>query len=662
MVRRSHIPFLVVATLLAAGCSAGTVRTPALSAPPSVPPSVVPTSTAPTHSATASPEPGQQVRPRPVAAALVAYGSCARLRQSVRREAMAEVTSYGLRFGMYGGRGPGLIAAPAPMAGASGTAMGAAPAAPAAAFSATNNQEDGVDEPDLVKTDGHLMLIVRQGRPSVQVIDVSGAKPRLRGTLRLGSDNWDTKLFLLGHTAIVLGTEAVRDRTVTTVRVVELSDPDHPHVVRTFRAEGGLVDARLLKGRVVLAVQDVPHVTFAYPSSASRAELHRALLVNRRLLAAVTAEDWLPTVTVQPGGSTHRTGCAQTLHPGVPSGLGITSLLSIDPATSAPPQTLTVVGTSSTLYASTDRLYLATTSWDTMTRQSGALPSDTTALHGFDLSDPDHVTFMGSGSVPGTLLDQYALSSYEGDLRVATTVGTGTPPPGEGKVPAALSDSRVTVLRPEGGALVPVGKVTGLGRGERIYGVRFVGRLGYVVTFRQTDPLYVVDLSDPVNPRLRGELELTGYSSTLYPLDGNRMLGVGQAVDAQARQVGLQLSVFDTARPDAPRLSDKTVLQGAYSSAEQDHHALLWWEPSRLLVMPVSQYDAQQFDGAIVFRVGTDGSLAEAWRIARPTSNGVPVIPERTVVVGGLLYSVTDTGVITNRIDRLDEQAWLPFT
>jgi len=128
--------------------------------------------------------------------------------------------------------------------------------------------------------------------------------------------------------------------------------------------------------------------------------------------------------------------------------------------------------------------------------------------------------------VDGQIVDQYSLSEYHGDLRVATTVGTATPAPGEGSAPKVLSDSRVTVLRPVGHALVQVGQVRGLGRGERIYGVRFLDDIGYVVTFRQIDPLYTIDLSAPARPRVAGELEVEGVSTYLHPIGKDLLLGV----------------------------------------------------------------------------------------------------------------------------------------
>jgi uncharacterized secreted protein with C-terminal beta-propeller domain len=220
------------------------------------------------------------------------------------------------------------------------------------------------------------------------------------------------------------------------------------------------------------------------------------------------------------------------------------------------------------------------------------------------------------------------------------------------------------VLHPVDGVLAKVGEVGGLGRGQRIFGVRFLGDIGYVVTFRTIDPLYVLDLADPRKPRIMGALHISGYSSALYPLADGELLGVGQAVGSHQQQLGTQIEVFDVRRLAHPRLTGKVVIADSSSLAADDHHSLLWWAPSRLLALPVMSYDGQAFVGSVVYRVGASGSLSELGRIKAPAPGdsgccfgGVV----RSVVVGDLLYSLSDRGIVTNPIDKVDQQAWLPY-
>ena len=120
------------------------------------------------------------------------------------------------------------------------------------------------------------------------------------------------------------------------------------------------------------------------------------------------------------------------------------------------------------------------------------------------------------------------------------------------------------------------GQVDGLGKDEQIYSVRFLGDVGYVVTFRQTDPFFTIDLSDPTDPVVRGELKIPGYSAYLHPVDDGLLLGVGQDATDEGQVLGTQLSLFDVSDPQDPQRID-TLQIGGYSEVEWDHKAFLYW-------------------------------------------------------------------------------------
>jgi uncharacterized secreted protein with C-terminal beta-propeller domain len=263
------------------------------------------------------------------------------------------------------------------------------------------------------------------------------------------------------------------------------------------------------------------------------------------------------------------------------------------------------------------------------------------------------------------LIGQYAMSEYDGYLRVATTRGEPTPAPADGgTAPPQLSDNLVSVLQPENGALITVGTLHGLGRGEKIYAVRFVGNLGYVVTFNQTDPLYVVDLSDPAHPALAGQISLSGYSSFLQPLSASLLLGIGESVDQQLATTGLQLEVFNVAQPGQPGLVSRQQLgQGSSSAAEYDPHAILWWPATGLLVLPVDNYSGSgATSSAGVWSIGPAGALHQVGSLTQPgnSQSGYPEI-ERAVVVGGDLYMLSEQGVMVSNMSSLARVAWLGY-
>jgi uncharacterized secreted protein with C-terminal beta-propeller domain len=652
---------------------------------------------------------------------LTSYTGCQQALSAIKAEAVKEVGPWGLGHG-------GVQAAGSPLVGVSGTAMGAPAAAgvaagtamgaPAAAgvaagasagsaagvpYSTTNDQEAGADEPDLAKTDGRLLVAVRHQPPGIEVASVSSADnggPRLDSFLPLPSAD---ELFLTGTYVVVLGYASNSVEPAATVTVVSVADPSHPAVVRSFTLPGEEAAARLIAGRVIVVLSSQPELPFVYPVGPGPTAVATASQANRRLVELSTLSDWLPKVRSWPSGTNWPVDCSAILHPEVAAGLGTVSVVSIDPSSDLPGAQLTVVGDASAVYASTTSLYVASTSWSA---QAGPQGTATTYVHAFDLSDPAAPRYVGSASVPGTLIGQYAMSEYNGDLRVATTVGSATPPPEEGAVPAQLSDNRVTVLAPRAGALVAVGTVGGLGEGERIYGVRFDGPLGYVVTFKQTDPLYVVDLSDPTHPTVEASLPLTGFSSFLQLLNGRWLLGVGQAVDSYLRQTGLQLEVFDVADAARPSLASTVALPGASSPAENDPHALLWWPPKSLLAMPVESPGGPNVD---VWQLDSTGRLQQVATISQPpvpppcpcisgettcpcvsaggascscTASAAPawgvasaggpatgaMVPyyggaaERILVAGDVLYTVSDAGIMATDMTNWREAAWLAYS
>jgi hypothetical protein len=234
---------------------------------------------------------------------------------------------------------------------------------------------------------------------------------------------------------------------------------------------------------------------------------------------------------------------------------------------------------------------------------------------------------------------------------------------------------RVTVLQPDGDTLKTVGTLDHLGDGESVRGVRFAGPLGYLVTFRQTDPLFTLDLSDPRHPKQSGELKLLGYSAYLHPAGDGLLLGVGQDANSGGGVRGVQLSLFDVKNPASPVRVGQVVLPGAWSDAEYDHHAFTM--DGGLVLVPFSRDggfadesdgtsgspDAGKFGthdaGVLAVRV-TGRTLSEPVTL-RPVGDGPVKVdyskpdsaqdlalranPLRTAVVGGTVYTLTAAGI-----------------
>jgi uncharacterized secreted protein with C-terminal beta-propeller domain len=305
------------------------------------------------------------------------------------------------------------------------------------------------------------------------------------------------------------------------------------------------------------------------------------------------------------------------------------------------------------VYASQSHLFVTTESWADRP-PAGApesiQPGVSTTINMFDISSPTKTTYLGSGTVPGFLLDQWSLSDFQGVLRV---VSTQTP---AWWGPGANSQSFLTTLKMQDGSLTQVGQVGGLGQGERVYAVRYVGNTGYVVTFRQVDPLYTLDLSDPAHPQVMGELTIPGYSSYLHPIGDNLLLGIGMNVDDQTNEpVGTQISLFDVSDLRHPtRLQEATLGQG-WSEATSDFHAFLFWPKTSLLVVPFQQQ-------ALGFTVNRAAGIKQVGSVTH--QNGslayAPAI-HRSAVIGDSVVTVSDAGLESSSLSALVGQGWVSF-
>jgi len=593
----------------------------------------------------------------PAAARLTAFDGCPAFLAYVRKQALPLVGP----FGLGGGVG---IAVGAPPSAARDAVAGSPGAEPE--FSGTNVQEEGVDEPDLVKTDGRTLFVASGG--VVSALDVrAGGRPRLVDTLRLdrGADELlldGGHLLVVSRGVVAIPVEGVSIRgpvpypAKTVITDVDVRDPARMRVVRTLDLDGTYLAARLAGGavRLVLASPLGLELPFVRPGAAGAPrDAAAATQRNRDVVRASAARSWLPGFTLRgPAGKVAAKGrlvqCRQVERPKAFAGLGLVTVLTFDVARGLDAVDAdAIVSDGRIVYASRSSLYVATDRYDVRPAVGRPVPNGlTTAIHRFDISSPTQTRYRGSGSVPGTLLGQWSLSERDGVLRVAST----SVPTWWGG-PATESETSVTTLAAGGGGLTKLGSVGGLGRGERVYAVRFIGDTGYVVTFRQVDPLYVLDLSRPSRPVVRGELKILGYSAYLHPVGDGLLLGIGQDATAEGRVLGTQASLFDVSNPAAPRRLDSFALGKGWSEAEQDHHAFLWWPRTSLAVLPVQTYDDRPFVGALGLRVRRAGGITQVGRVSHPDlsdanpvgSPGTPI--RRSVVVGNVLYTVSAAGV-----------------
>jgi uncharacterized secreted protein with C-terminal beta-propeller domain len=239
------------------------------------------------------------------------------------------------------------------------------------------------------------------------------------------------------------------------------------------------------------------------------------------------------------------------------------------------------------VYASRDRLYVTARHYWTASRSRSQVRQDHTYIFQFDIhSDPRGVRYVAAGGVSGHIVNPFALDENLGVLRVATTRETWIGWQRQDLV------NKVSVLRPRAGTLELVGELLGLARDERIYSARFEGPRGFLVTFRQVDPLFTLDLSDARQPRVAGELKVPGFSTYLHPLDRDNLLTIGRAATDTGRVQGLQLQIFDVSRFENPLLKFQYLLgsRSSSSDAQYDHKAFNYFPSRSLLSIPFSDW------------------------------------------------------------------------
>ena len=530
----------------------------------------------------------------------------------------------------------------------------------------TNVQERGVDEPDIIKTDGAYIYVLQpqsllvtrivEGGPVVEVGRITFNRTSHRQELLIGVGKAVVVRQLEdGARALPLGLDdAARPQLTPQVvrpqlEVLEigLDQPAAPRWLRSLDLDGRFVSARLVGGNVHLVMRQE-----AYLPWASRWDFRRSSdweQYNEALAEQSKLGQWYPLFGVQDHISHtfdqgYAVDCTQTYAP-EDGGANLSFMLSFDLERGIDEWgSVAVMSNDPTVYASTNSLYLAG-------------PSDSwrdSVIHRFDISDPLSPSYFGSGTVRGQLLSQWALSEHDGYLRVATTIRDRWPRVSN----VFVLESVVDEASPTGGALEQVGLVSGLGVNEDIFAVRFMGDVGYVVTFRQIDPLYVLDLSDPTNPQAVGELKIPGFSRYLHPLGEGLLFAIGRDADPRTgRELGLQASLFDVSDPANPtQIAVLPLGDDARSPVEFDHRAFRYqdgvaWIP----VGPDAWHLRERHDGAFLgVRVSAEGLNHES-------SLRVQGEARRALPVGAQIHLLSREEIRTYSLEDYSDQGRLRF-
>ncbi|MBI3956718.1 MAG: beta-propeller domain-containing protein [Candidatus Kerfeldbacteria bacterium] len=541
-------------------------------------------------------------------------------------------------------------------------------------YSTTNIQVAGVDEPDLVKTDGETIVIVSGDTLMIATVGAGGA-PTLASRSKLTIQ--PSELFFEGDRVVVFGTSdeylSITDdqksapsiypyyRSAATVQVWDVRDRRAPTLVKTLTFDGTYVTARLTNGEVYFVVNAYPRYDVQAPADDTVMPQYRESSGGAATVAVPVAR--CADVVAPPD-----------MYPEQYVILGSFRLAAAEPTLAKE----VVLGSGQTVYATAERLYLAGTFYEPIRiLPLGVLPqqsSDATVVHVFNLGTA--VAYDGEFTVPGHVLNQFSLDEHGGVFRIATTrgvlsrTGSGT-------------TNNVYLFRDR----KQVGALEDLAPGESIYSARFMGDRAYLVTFQKVDPLFALDLADPANPKILGKLKIPGYSDYLHPYDETHLIGVGkEAVAAEegnfAWYQGLKLALFDVSDATNPVQLHSVAIgdRGTDSYALHDHKAFLFDRAKNLLVIPVllaelpdaakqgsepTAYGDFTYQGAFVYDLTLENGFQERSRITHLDSaesfqksgyayydDGYSV--RRSFFINDTLYTVSTNQLRANALTTLE--------
>ncbi len=603
------------------------------------------------------------------------------------QELLAQTQNYGASTMMLGGRMMMLeeMSASAP----------AAKAANDAGYSGTNVQVQGVDEADLVKTDGRYIYQVNNGRVIISKV-YPAESMEIASIVEFASGFSPQEIYIDEKHLVVIGSTYLH----------------HPYPDSSLPGGPGIMiyPPPYLQNTVKAIVYDLSDKSNV--QQLREVELDGYYISSRKIGDALylVANKWIDFYIMEQGGEVRLPLYRDSAGSGDYIGVGYEDIRyfphSVEPNylmvaglnLSKPTQEMeinTYLGAGENIYASPDSLYVAVTQYYTDDEYTSALrpkPAQIkTGIYRFSL-DRGRVAYSRSGEVPGRILNQFSMDEYRGFFRIATTSGDMW------RDDEHTSKNNLYVLNRQ---LTITGRVENLAPGERIYSARFMGNRGYMVTFRDVDPLFVIDLEDPYNPSVLGELKIPGYSDYLHPYDENHLIGFGkdtvelQVTDWQggkrtmAFYQGMKISLFDVSDVSNPVEKFKEIIgdRGTESELLYNHKALLFDGKTGLLAFPVTVMEVKSshpdpggfppygefaFQGAYVYNLDPESGFSLEGRITHTDSadsgrqpygwysSGTNV--ERILYIDDILYTLSDTMIKANEMVTLAEINSLPIS
>lgn len=421
-----------------------------------------------------------------------------------------------------------------------GAANGSASKDDKDSFSETTTQVEGVSESDIVKTDGKYIYSLASKRGKLRIIK-AGKEPQEVSSITVNTDKFQSygEMYIYKDRLVIIGNESefyYNGKTKTLI--YDISNPGSPKKLFELEQSGNYNTSRVIGDKLYLISNYSIGIRYIEESK------------PETYVPYIKCEDY--DAAVEPD-SIHIVDDCERPNYTVVCSYSITdgSLVS----------TKSVLGGTYTVYCSIKNIITA-----------GYQNGYEASISRFSI-DNGKIELEAQGKIEGSLLNQFSIDEYNGNFRFVTTVSKDVKIEARDNEFEVRNYNALFILNSE---LKQIGAIKNLAPDERVYSVRFMGDIAYFVTFRQVDPLFSADLSDPQNPKIIGALKIPGFSNYLYPYGEGLLLGIGQDADEKTgRTGGIKLSMFDISNPANVSEGSKTILQENYSEALYSHKAVI---------------------------------------------------------------------------------------
>lgn len=502
--------------------------------------------------------------------------------------------------------------------------------ADAAAVSQTNIQVSGVDEADIVKNDDQYLYMVSNG--NVYIIDAqSPAKMNIVSTISYTGFEFAQEVFLFKNSLVILvnsygsiydsGRVVAKGQTIA--EVYDISDHSHPKKTRSFTQDGSYISSRMNGAALYLITN------YYVPNSSSekvKNETYIPKCGNTSAMKAIPAQSiYIPA------------------QPDAPSYIVVSSIDITDNEKKV--STCAALSGGYNVYSSLENLYVTSQKYNykknNINSKSVMTSTDdvTTCIVRFSLKN-GVVSYAGTASVKGSVINRYAMDESSGHFRIATTT---------------YGDKNIMInhLFVLDDKMKQTGKIDDLAPGERIYSVRYMGNRAYIVTFKTVDPLFAIDLSNPAKPKVLGQLKIPGFSSYLHPYSENLLIGLGNDTaeeNGRAHTEGLKLSLFDVSDPLKPREISNTKYgkRNSYSAALYDSHAFLFSKEKNIIGFPVNSYNASDLIYKyLVYKINPEKGFELKGNIQVEGNNNFQSEIKRGAFIDNTLFTFSDQKIMS---------------